>query len=79
MEPWRSIARHNIKETAEIIKLAERLREEGIKTFDALHIACAVNAGCDYFLSTDRKLLNHKVDGISIVDPVKFISEQEVE
>lgn len=66
-------------ETADIIRLAEQLKEEGIKTYDALHIACAVNAECDSFLTTDKKILNHRVEGIKIVDPVSFISEQEVE
>lgn len=79
IEPWRNIASHNVTETADIIRLAEQLKEKGIKTYDSLHIACAVNAGCDFFLTTDKKLLNHKVEGIRIVDPISFISEQEVE
>ncbi len=79
IEPWRNIANQNITENEEIIRFAEILKEKGIKTYDALHISCAVNADCKYFLTTDRKLLNHEVDGIRILDPVAFISEQEDE
>jgi predicted nucleic acid-binding protein len=38
-------------------KLLEEIAAEvmlsGIKPYDAMHIACAVYAGCDYFISTD--------------------------
>ncbi len=77
IEPWRNIAKTNITETEEILDFAEKLRRSGIKTYDALHISCAVYAGCEFFLTTDRKLLNHSVDRIMIEDPVRFISEQE--
>ncbi len=78
IEPWRGIAKQIITENEDIILFAEVLKKEGIKTFDALHISCAVNAGCDYFITTDKKLLNHSSDRINILDPLRFISEQEV-
>ncbi len=68
-----------IRQNEEIIRYDEELKGKGIKTYDALHISCAVNADCEYFITTDRKLLNYEVDGIRILDPVAFISEQEDE
>lgn len=56
---------------------AESLRHKGIKTFDALHIACAVYAKCDYYLTTDKKLLNTPIPEIKIIDPIDFVSEME--
>jgi len=29
------------------------MNNSGIKEFDALHIACAIEAECDYFITTD--------------------------
>ena len=40
-------------ETGTILKNAAIIQELGLKTFDALHVACAIETECDYFLSTD--------------------------
>ena len=74
--PWRDLAVKIIFETDEIINFAEKLKAKDIKTFDALHIACAVSANCDYYLTTDRKLLRSKINEINIADPIQFIFEQ---
>jgi len=49
----------------------------GIKEKDALHVACAIHASCDYFLTTDDRLLKYKTDKIKFANPVQFISEME--
>ena len=74
--PWRNLAVKIVVETDEIINFAEKLKVKGIKTFDALHIACAVSSNCDYYLTTDRKLLRSKINKINIADPIQFIFEQ---
>jgi hypothetical protein len=33
--------------------VAAMLQKQGIKKMDSLHIACAIQAGADYFLTTD--------------------------
>ena len=75
--PWKNIASEFIKENETILNYAENLAERGVKTFDALHIAAAVYAKCDYYVTTDRKLLNTPVSEIKIVNPIGFISEME--
>lgn len=76
--PWKTIASLCIlEETEDILLFAESLALKGIKTYDALHIACAVAAHCEYYLTTDKKLLNTPVDGIKIVSPIVFVSETE--
>jgi predicted nucleic acid-binding protein len=72
---WRSLAVSDIDETEEIIALSENLEAQGIKPNDALHIACARIGGCDYFITTDRKLLSKNVVGINIVSPIRFVEE----
>lgn len=37
----------------DITKLAEAIMETGIKEKDAYHVACAVMAECNYFVTTD--------------------------
>ncbi len=58
-------------------EMAGEIMKTGVKLMDACHIACAIIAGCDYFLSTDRRLLKYKTDKVKIANPVTFILEQE--
>jgi len=77
--------RSNIKgyvgaERAEIIApLAEEFMRIGVKEKDAYHIASAIYAGCEYFISTDIRLLKHKTDRIKLVTPIEFVVETEGE
>ena len=74
---WRDIASENIMANEEIIKYAENLQTMSVKSKDALHIACAVFSHCNYFLTTDRKLLNLELKEIKIYNPIDFIIEME--
>ena len=53
--------------------LAENIKSTGVKSADALHVACAMIAECDYMLFTDDRLLKYKPDTMKLVDPVEFI------
>lgn len=78
ISPWKQIASECIlEETEDILIFAESLSEKGIKTYDDFHIACAVYAKCEFYLTTDKKLLNTPVPEIKIVDPIKFVNEME--
>ena len=48
-----------------------------IKEKDAIHIACAIYASCDYMLSTDSRLLKYRTDKIILMNPVDFVYEME--
>ena len=45
----------------------------GLKQKDAYHLASAIFAKCDYFLTFDKKLLNFSTDKIKILNPVEFM------
>ena len=49
----------------------------GVKRMDALHLASAKAAGCDWFLTTDRGILTHVdfLDGMRVANPVDFAME----
>lgn len=76
--PWRKIATVNVKEENEgIIERAETLLKQGIKSFDALHVACAIEGKCEYFITTDKRLLRKPVVNIKLVSPIDFLTEME--
>ena len=57
----------------DILALATDIMETGVKYMDAAHIACAIIAGSDYFITTDKRLLKYKSDKINIINPIDFI------
>ncbi|WP_110955093.1 PIN domain-containing protein [Anaerosinus massiliensis] len=76
---WKDIATETVIESKDILTFAETLKTKGIKTKDALHISCAVASKCDYYLTTDKKLLNKDISEIDIINPIELISRLEVE
>ena len=66
-------AKEYVEECDEIIALANCISATGVKSKDAAHVACAIFAGCEYFLSTDDRLLKYKDQRIQIMNPVDFI------
>jgi predicted nucleic acid-binding protein len=76
IQKWRDKAKQDIIENPTILETAKELSSLGIKCKDALHIACAIYAGCDYFLTTDdevlKKLKNY--NEIAVVNPFTFIT-----
>ena len=58
---------------AEVTPLSKGIMETGIKYNDSIHLACSMIAGCDYFITTDRRVLNYKTDRIKVVNPIKFV------
>ena len=63
----------------EVLKEATSIMETGIKKKDAIHVACAILAGCDCFLTTDIRLLKYKTNKIIVETPVDFIQRLEGE
>lgn len=59
--------------------IAEAFMSTGVKEKDAYHVASAIFASCEYFITTDIRLLRHKNDLIKMVSPIEFIREMEAE
>ena len=74
---WKKYARIDIEAGDGMIQHANALYHLGLKKFDALHIACAVAAGADDFLTTDKGILKkfELIKGIQVKDPIDFIRE----
>lgn len=72
---WRRRAVEDVSETPELLDNANLLVSLGIRSNDALHVACAVEAGCEYFLTTDDALLQKlaRYNRIVAIDPTAFV------
>lgn len=57
--------------------LAREIMKTGIKYKDACHVASAIFAGCQYLITTDKRLLKYQGNDIKLVDPIQFINETE--
>jgi len=72
---WQKIGLVDVSVSNQVENIAVKLAQIGIKPMDALHVACAIEAKAEYFLTTDkallRKMANH--DNLHVVDPVDFI------
>jgi predicted nucleic acid-binding protein len=60
-----------------IVQKAQEIMQTGVKYKDACHVSCAIFAECDYFLTTDNRLLKYKTDEIKMMNPLNFIKELE--
>ena len=74
---WRNRAAIHCIENDVILAYAENLKNMNVRTKDALHIACGVYSGSDYFITTDKRLLKLKLHEIKIVNPITFIDDLE--
>jgi predicted nucleic acid-binding protein len=65
----------DIEENIQVLETAKELILLGLKSKDALHIACAIEGHCDYFLTTDDKVLSilKNYNKITVVNPLNII------
>lgn len=76
IQHWKMFAMHTTEAEDTILVTANALQCRGIKKKDAIHLACAQALACQYFITTDDGLLKKRkhVQGISIVNPVEFVT-----
>lgn len=75
---WKAHAIVDCVERPAVKTTASSLAQIGIRKIDALHVACAVDAGCTYFITTDDEVLGKadEISEIKIVDPIEFIKKE---
>lgn len=72
---WRHHSSGFVRVDEAVAALAGDIQQQGLAPLDAAHLACALSAGCEYFLSCDDRLVtraNRRPLGIAIVNPVDF-------
>jgi predicted nucleic acid-binding protein len=70
-------AQQTIVENDIITKSARKIESAGLRPVDALHLACAIEAGADYFVTTDDEILKYATAKIKITDPIQFVKVWE--
>ena len=60
-----------------IQQIAVPIMAAGIKPMDAYHVACAIEAECGYFLSTDQRLIKYRSNEIALLNPLDFLRLEE--
>ncbi|NGP88333.1 type II toxin-antitoxin system VapC family toxin [Fodinibius halophilus] len=79
---WKKKAYTFVEESDRVLKQAKAIRKgHGLKTKDALHIACAIVAECTYFITTDDEIINKgslvtPIETVSPVDMITIMEEQ---
>jgi len=68
-----------VDKSDDILSIAREINSKGVKVKDSAHLASAIHSKCDYFLTTDDKLLKYKDDRICIINPVDFIKLEDDE
>ena len=62
----------------EVEAMAYKIMQYHIENKDAIHIACAIIGGCDYFITTDDELVKKYIGNeIYVCNPVDFIKTLE--
>lgn len=57
--------------------LIGKIMATGIKSADATHLACAIYANCNYFVTTDDRILKYRDNKIKIINPIDMIQMME--
>ena len=73
--PWAKGAVINVQIDDSIRFRAKEFEANGLKAMDALHVACAEAAECDWFFTTDRGILKkaRNLTSMCVANPVEFI------
>ena len=72
---WFDGASVYIETTDDVVERAREFTDIGVKKMDALHLASAAKAGCDWFFTTDKGILTkvRNVGSMRVANPVEFV------
>jgi len=74
---WKENAVDYCSPSIGILSRGREIMQLGVKHNDALHIAGAIEYKCDFFITTDNRLTNKNIKGITIINPIDFVKEME--
>ncbi len=72
---WKRYSSVHILESPGVLTRANIFHKNNIRVKDALHLASAIEAGCDYFITTDEGLIKKRntIKEIDIINPITYI------
>ena len=76
---WKALAVVDVIESPSILEHAQQFESRGLRGKDALHIACALETGCECFLTTDDQVtkMMGDFDLIRVMSLITFITSME--
>ena len=63
----------DVEESETLLLLMESFEQRGMKPRDALHLAAAIVASADFFITVDHGILNKSIAEIRVMNPEKFV------
>jgi predicted nucleic acid-binding protein len=78
---WKLLAQVDVETSSEVERVAVELRTAGLKPLDALHVASAMEANADCFITTDKGILKKmkSESRIKVLDPLDFLRQMDGE
>jgi predicted nucleic acid-binding protein len=79
IQAWEQIAANRCGPSDRILRRGQEMQQQNIRQKDALNLACAIESGCAYFITTDKPLLKKQplFDSITIINPIDFVRRME--
>jgi hypothetical protein len=76
---WKKYSKDYTEENDHILKNADLLLILGLRSKDALHVACALELKCQYFITTDELLIKKMstLKDIIVINPITFVFRLE--
>jgi hypothetical protein len=75
VKSWKPFAVQDIEISEDVMQWATHFGSKGIRSMDALHLACAKVAGVDSFITTDHGILNKRLADIQVLNPLDFVQK----
>ena len=70
---WKGKASEYCSSSEDILLIGQDIMKHSIQAKDSLHLACAIKSNCDYFITTDSKLMKKKLSSIRIINSIDFV------
>jgi predicted nucleic acid-binding protein len=76
---WEKIARQVCVPNDRILVRGKEIQKAKVKPKDSLHISCAIESECEYFITTDIPLLKKQalVLELKVINPIDFVRKME--
>ena len=77
---WMLGAAVYVETTDEVVERAKAFQAMGVKKMDALHLASAEKAQCDWFFTTDKGILKkvNRIGAMIVANPVDYVIGRNV-
>jgi predicted nucleic acid-binding protein len=73
---WKLLSLITVNVDDNIMEKVKLFVSYGLKSKDAIHIACAVYANADFFITTDNGILKKPIKEIEIINPIDFVRKE---